>query len=150
MSTNRRAVGALVIALAACTGGDGATGPRNLTVDGGWNGSATNVSGSGVTCTLGGLALSLSQTDTTFAGNYTIATLSCTGPGGTAGGGPFAGIVVNGTIKNGHVTFDLDTSELHFTGSLNNNAMSGTTVWTLDLGPPTGVVVLTGSWSAAR
>lgn len=140
----------LCAALAACGGGGDKTGPGDGTVNGTWNGSASNVTGSGVTCNATGLTMLLTQTNDTFAGNYTLLKLTCSGAGGSSSGGPFAGSVANGSITGTSVSFSLDTGELVFTGTLTGNTMSGTTVWTIDLGPPTGVVVLTGSWTAKR
>ncbi|HUK61886.1 MAG TPA: hypothetical protein VLV15_01095, partial [Dongiaceae bacterium] len=140
----------LCAALAACGGGSDTTGPGDGTVNGTWSGSASNVTGSGVTCDGTGLKLMLTQSDATFTGSYTLVKLSCSGPGGSSSGGPFGGAVTNGTITGASVSFTLDTGELAFTGTLSGNTMSGSTVWTLDLGPPYGTVVLTGNWTAKR
>ena len=135
------------LALLTACGGGGDTGPVNTSVDGSWQGSVSNVTGNGVTCNMTGVQLNLSQSGTTFSGNYTITHLTCVGPGGTQNGGPFSGSVMNGTISSGHVEFDMDDSRLHYTGTLNNTHMSGTTQWSLDLGPPYGVVNMNGSWT---
>jgi len=151
MRTNCIITGTCMVALAACGGGGGgSTGPVDATVNGSWTGTVTNVTGSGVTCNMTGVVMNLAQADTTFTGSYTVTHLTCVGPGGTQNGGPFAGTIANGTIVNANVAFDMDTPEIHFTGTKSGNRLTGSTVWTLDLGPPTGVVVLTGSWTASR
>ena len=135
--------------IAGC--GSDATGPGNtVSVAGTWDFSASNLSGAGVSCAALGLVLQISQTGSTFSGSYSGGTMQCSGPGGTVSGAISSGTVVNGSINGTSVQFDLDTQDLHEAGSVSGNSMSGSATWRFDLGAPTGVVVLSGNWSAAR
>jgi hypothetical protein len=141
-------VSCLAIVGAAC-GGDDSTGPSQTSVGGSWMLSASNMSGQGVSCNLLNTPVSLSQSGTTFTGTYGPGTLSC-----QAGGQPVSvgtqGSIVNGSINGNSVTFDLDTQDLHHTGTISGNSMSGTARWTFDFGGSIGVVTLNGNWSAAK
>jgi len=142
-------LGALaVLGLFGCGGGD-STGPSNARVGGAWTFTATNLSGSGVSCAFGGAPMTLTQSGTTFSGTYGPGTMTCTA-GGQPVSGQFQGTIVNGTVDGNAVAFDLDTQDFHQTGSVNGNSMSGTARWTFDLGGSVGVVVLNGNWSAAK
>jgi hypothetical protein len=138
----------LALALTAC-GGDDATGPSNANLAGAWTLSATNMSGSGVSCGLSAAALTIGQSGTTFSGSYGPGTLTCVA-GSQSIGATIQGTIVNGTVDGNAVTFDLDTQDFHHTGSVSGTSMSGTARWTFDLGGSVGVVVLNGNWSAAK
>jgi hypothetical protein len=139
----------LVVLAAACGGDDGGTGPEeDANVGGRWSLAASNMSGSGLSCTLNA-PLNLSQTGSTFTGTYGAGTVTC-----QAGGDHFSedtqGTVVNGAVDGEDVEFDLDTQDFHHTGSVNGNSMSGTARYVIDLGGSIGVVTLNGNWSAAK
>jgi hypothetical protein len=93
--------------------------------------------------------MTLNQSGDTFTGSYGPGTLTCLA-GGESGSFNFNGTIVNGTVDGSSVAFDLDTQDLHHTGTINGNSMSGTARWTFDLGAGTGVVVLNGNWPAAK
>lgn len=57
---------------------------------------------------------------------------------------------MNGTVSGENLSFDLDTPDFHFAGSVSGTSMSGTAEWTVDFGLPVGVVTLNGTWSAAE
>jgi hypothetical protein len=133
--------------LAGC-GGD-STGPSEANVAGAWTLSASNVSGQGVSCNLGPTPLQISQSGATFTGSYGPGTLTCLS-GTESASVPVQGSVVNGTVAGNAVQFDLDTQDLHLTGSLNGNSLSGTVRWIIDFGGDIGVVTLNGNWAAAR
>ncbi len=139
---------ALCAALVACGGGD-STGPSNASVAGSWTLSHSNMSGSGVSCSLSPAPMTLSQSGTTFSGSYGPATVSCTA-GSQSESVQIQGIIVNGTIDGNAIAFDLDTQDFHQTGSVSGSSMSGTARWTFDLGGSTGIVVLNGNWAAAK
>ena len=120
-------------------------------VAGSWGYSATNLSGSGVSCSVTGTSMVITQSESTFTGTYTGGTFSCSGPGGTLSSTIGSGTVVNGSVTDeGVVSFDLDTQDWRNTGSLSGNSISGTVTVRFDLGTPIGVVTLSGNFSAAR
>ena len=140
---------ALTLILAGC-GGD-STGPSTTAnVGGAWTASITNLSGSGVSCFTSAFSVALSQTDNTFTGSYGAGTITCSGNGQQLSENVPGGVIVNGTVSGDQVAFDLDTQDAHQTGTISGNSMSGTSVWRLDLGAPTGVITLNGNWSAVR
>jgi hypothetical protein len=139
---------AAVLGMTAC-GGDDATGPSNASVAGAWTLSVSNMSGQGVSCSVGGTALTLTQSGTTFSGTYGPGTMTCVAGSQSTEVG-VQGTVVNGTVDGNAVAFDLDTQDFHHTGSVSGNSMSGTARWTFDFGGSVGVVVLNGNWAAAK
>lgn len=139
---------ATVLGMTACGGGD-ATGPSNASVAGAWTLSVSNMSGQGVSCGVGGTAVTLTQSGTTFSGTYGPGTVTCVS-GSQSTEVDVQGTVVNGTVDGSAVAFDLDTQDFHHTGSVNGNSMSGTARWTFDFGGSIGVVVLNGNWAAAK
>jgi hypothetical protein len=58
--------------------------------------------------------------------------------------------VVNGTLSGRNLSFDLDTPDFHFTGSVTGTSMAGTAQWTMDFGIPIGVATLNGDWEASK
>jgi hypothetical protein len=132
---------------AAC--GDDSTGPSTINLAGSWTLTVSNMSGQGVSCNLLNTPVTISQTGTTFTGTYGPGTLSC-----QAGGQPVSesthGSIVSGTINGNSVQFDLDTPDLHHTGTVSGNSMTGTARWVFELGGSIGAVTLNGNWAAAR
>jgi len=151
MRTRTTAFAAMIV-LAACGGGGDSTGPAADNMDGDWKGSVTNLVGSGLTCSATGVTLSLSESSGSFGGTYYVTKFSCSSSSGSASSGPAQGSIVNGSHVGTDVSFDMDTPDFHFTGthSANVRSMSGSTTWTVDVGPPTGTVTLNGSWSVSR
>lgn len=139
----------LAAASFAGCGGDKSTGPSDANVGGLWTFSISNMSGQGVSCSLGNTPISLSQGGGTFTGTYGPGTLTCLAGGQSASVGT-QGTIVSGTVDGNAVKFDLDTQDFHHTGTVSGNSMSGTARWTFDLGGNTGVVSLNGNWAAAR
>ena len=138
-----------VLLLTAC-GGD-TTGPYNANVGGTWLASFSNFSGSGITCNATGISIQVSQSGSTFSGTYTGGTFTCVGPGGSvivAGG---SGTIINGVVTRNSVSFDADTPDSHFTGSVaaGGTSMSGSGTDWIDIGGGQ-TVVLSGSWGAAK
>jgi hypothetical protein len=141
-------ISALAAGAGAC-GGDDSTGPSHANVAGTWSLSASNMSGQGVSCNLGSTSVTLTQSGTTFSGSYGPGTITCFA-GSQSASVQAQGTIVNGVISDTGVQFDLDTQDLHHTGNVSGNSMSGTARWTFDLGGDVGVVTLNGNWSAAR
>jgi hypothetical protein len=146
----RRLLLSSLIFVLAC-GGDDGTGPSPANVTGTWSGSVSNMSGGGISCSsTEPTQLTLDQSGTSFSGSYAGGTLLCSGPGGSASVPVESGSVINGTVSGNNVTFDLDTSDSHFTGTVNGNSMSGTAQWRINFGAPIGVITLNGNWGAAK
>lgn len=123
--------------------------PPPPSIGGSWSYVATNVSGSGISCSTPAAAqITLSQSGSTFTGTYSDLYIRCQSGSESAEDGPFHGQVVSGSINGSDASFNFDTSDISHTGSLSGNAMSGTTTWRFDFG--TQVVTLTGDWSASR
>ncbi|MGH7510253.1 MAG: hypothetical protein ACREMZ_12400 [Gemmatimonadales bacterium] len=145
-----KSVGVLLLfALAAAGCGDDSTGPSEANLAGAWTLSATNVSGQGVSCNLSPTPVTISQSGTTFTGTYGPGTVTCVS-GTESVSFSVQGSVVNGSVSGNAVQFDLDTQDVHHTGSLSGNSMSGTVRWTIDFGGDIGIVTLNGNWAAAR
>ena len=143
----RRLSFALVLPLlAACTD---STAP-DVTLSGLWAYTATNLSGSGISCSFTGLTLTISQMERTFTGTTNGGTVTCFAAGQSFSDVLGTGVIVNGTVNRSAVAFDFETPDWHHTGKANGASMSGGVTVRLDLGDPYGVLVLTGSWSAAR
>lgn len=143
------AVAALALAMAACSGDSGGSmGPVIPQVAGTWTYSATNIAGSGASCSVTGLTLTVNQTAETFTGSYSGGSMTCSGNGESATLGPFQGTIVSGSISGNSVSFDLDTQDWRNTGTINGSSMSGTVTVRFDLG--SGPITLSGNWSAAR
>ncbi len=143
----------LLIPVFLACGDDGGdtTGPSIPSVAGSWTYNATNLSGSGVSCSVSGTSLALAQSGGTFAGSYSGGTISCSGPGGTESNPAGSGTVANGSVTYaGAVSFDFDTQDWQNTGTLSGNSMSGTATVRIDLGAPTGVITLSGNFSAVQ
>ncbi len=141
----------LLIPVFLACGGDDIMGPSIPSVDGSWTYNVTNLSGSGISCNVSGTSMVLTQSGGTFTGSYSGGTSSCTGPAGPISTPIGSGPVANGSVTSaGAVSFDIDTQDWRNTGTLSGNSMSGTVTVRLDLGAPTGVVLLSGNFSAAR
>ncbi len=142
----------LIPVFLACSDDSGdIMGPSMPSVAGSWTYSATNLSGSGVSCSVSGTSLVITQSSGTFTGSYNGGTLSCTGGGVTSSSPVGSGTIVSGSVTSaGATSFDFDTQDWRNTGTLSGNSISGTVVVRIDLGAPTGVITLSGNFSAAR
>lgn len=138
----------VLLGLAAC--GSDSTGPESPELDGRWTIAITNVSGSGMSCSWTGGSMNLVQSGDTFSGSYSGGTLSCVGGGESMSVPMGTGAVVNGTLNGDAVSFQLDSPDYPFSGSVSGSSMSGTCSLRYDLGQPYGVITLSGSWGAAR
>ena len=138
----------LAAVVGACGGGD-STGPSDANLAGVWTLSATNMSGQGVSCSLGPTPVTISQSGGTFTGTYGPGTVTCFA-GSQSASVDIQGTIVSGTVDVNAVQFDLDTQDVRHSGTVSGNSMSGTARWTFDLGGSVGVVTLNGNWAAAR
>ena len=143
--------GLLVIGLAGvagCGGGDGGpTGPASSSIAGTWHMSLSNVSGGGETCSAADIALVLQGSGSSFTGTYS-GIFACGPTGGQQQGAQVNGTIVNGTRSGSQVALDMDDSDLHHTGTINGDQMSGTANYHLNLSG--GLRILSGSWTATR
>jgi len=131
--------------IVAC-GGDATSPAPNVT--GQWSYSATNISGSGVTCNISGVSLTLTQSGSTFTGSTAGGNVSCSGPGGVLDEALGGDVVANGQVTGNAVQFDIGTQDIHNVGTLSGNSMSGTITLRVDTGTTT--IILTGNFSAVR
>jgi hypothetical protein len=153
----RRAATAAVLLIAAgCDGGGESLGPpSNADVGGNWILSWTNmrgtVSGIAITCNAIGLHATITQTGTSLTGQIVGTwTFTCTAAGQTETETVSGGIISSGTVAGNHIHFHLATEDANQDGTVQGNTMFGTATWTADLGPPYGVMTLTGQWSGVR
>ena len=136
----------LVLFVAGCSS---STSP-NESVNGSWSYQASNLAGDGVSCSVTGATLTLSQTGSTFGGTYSNAKITCQAGGQQAVLGTFSGNVVNGLISGDSVSFDFDTTAFTNAGTISGSSMSGSATATENVGGAIGKVTLTGQWNATQ
>ena len=132
--------------LAGC-GGD-STGPSSASLTGTWMYNATNISGSGISCSFSSVTIAITQAGSSFVGTSSGGTFSCTAAGMTSGSPLGTATIANGKIDGSAVEFDFDTQDIHNAGTLSGNSMSGTVTVRADVGGP--IITLTGSFSAVK
>jgi hypothetical protein len=131
-----------------CGGDDGGGGlepPEDADVSGAWTASWNNLnSAAGLTCLAQNMRLSINQSGGTFTGVTNGGQFTC----GSTVVNMRSFTIVNGTVDENRVAFDLGDQNLHQTGTVSGNSMSGNATWTQSLdGVP---FTLNGTWSAAR
>ena len=153
----RGAMIALVVAIGAC--GDDSdstlnnvplnTSPLVNTVSGLWI-YAADLAGSGFSCRIRGVTLSVTQSGTNLTGSTpSVATVTCSGQGRTFTQSAVSGQVIANAVRNGNsVTFDISTHDFHNVGTLSGDFISGTVTLRLLVGSST--IVLTGTFTALR
>lgn len=119
-------------------------------VEGEWAYEARNLTGSGLSCDVTGPILTLDQEGSSFSGRAGGGTVSCRGGQGTVSVAIAGAPVVNGRVDGDQIQFDLGTSDMGHAASVNGRSMAGTVTWWLNLGEPTGLVLLQGHFAAAR
>ena len=133
-----------VVFVATCSGDSNtAAGPGTPSiadVAGAWNVNWSSLSASGASCLASGGHMTLSQSGATFSGVYGGALLQCNGVVVGLASGP----VVNGSVGGSSIAFDMDTPDLHQSGAVSGNSMSGSAVWRV--GVSGEVVTLAGNW----
>jgi hypothetical protein len=141
---------ALAFLVVGACGGDDGTGPGSTNLTGTWSASVSNMTSTGVSCSsTSPTQLTLTQTGATFSGSYDGGAVSCSTPGGTLSSPVGSGLVANGQVNGNSVSFDLDTPELHHTGTVSGTSMSGTAQWQVDY-EGLGTVTLNGNWEATK
>lgn len=141
-----RTLACLVTILAGC--GSDSSGPSHANVTGVWTLNAANLAAPGLSCSISGARLVLNQSGTSFTGSYSAATVACAG----IPLDDLSGTIVNGTVNLQQITFDMDTQDNRFSGTVNGASMSGTAslVGAIEDGGSFTPVTFTGSWSASR
>jgi predicted small lipoprotein YifL len=157
MHTARRLPGAVLILAAATLPACGGSGPTEMppspSIAGTWNYSAANASGSGASCDINNLILTLQRNGNTLTGTGSGGTLSCSGSGQPYSQQLNGDTIADGLIDdNGNLTFDLETSDIHNVGLFDASAstLQGDVYINVDLGPPTGVVTVHGTFVGIR
>ena len=89
-------------------------------------------------------------TGSAFTGTYSNASLACVENGHTVTNGSLSGTIDGGGVLGPTVVFQLDTLADFNTGNISGNSMSGTAILSVNLGAPTGVVMLTGTFAATK
>jgi hypothetical protein len=146
---------ALACVLVACSGDS--TAPQQTGVAGQWIYRVNQLSdGGAVSCTMTSVdTLTLARSTESIAGRYSGGAINCSSGEDVETIALVTGAVVNGTVDamvSGaqNVSFDLDGTYWHQSGSLSGDRMSGTL--TIDHGftGRLGNLHLTGTWSASR
>lgn len=129
-------------------GGSDATGPSpSASITGTWHMSLSNLTANGVTCSASDITLELQANGSGFSGTY-HGIMACGPTGGQASGSSIAGTIAHGSRNGSQVSFDFDTSELHHTGTINGDSMSGSANYQLNF--TSGLTIVSGSWTATR
>ncbi|HLB10569.1 MAG TPA: hypothetical protein VK617_13605 [Gemmatimonadaceae bacterium] len=146
---------ALACALVACSGDS--TAPQQTGIAGQWIYRVSQLTdGGAVACTMINVdTLTLSRSTESIAGRYSGGAISCRSGEDTETITMVAGAVVNGTVDamvSGaqNVSFDLDGTYWHQTGSLSGDRMSGTLTIDHGFAGQLGNLHLTGTWTANR
>jgi hypothetical protein len=91
-------------------------------------------------------ALTLSQSNNTFAGTFDTLNVACNTGGSSAAGG---GTVVNGALdRSGILSFDFDAPNWVSVGTLHGDSMGGTV--TDSVSGMSGMEQASGTWSACK
>lgn len=138
------------IAALSAAGCEAPFGIGSAWVEGDWLYDATARSGSGVSCELTGVTLSLEQEGDAFAGTASGGEIVCFAGLSSSGASFGTHPVTRGTVEGDDVAFDFRAGDITHAGTVTGRSMTGTVAWTLDLGGPLGVVTLTGTFAAAR
>jgi len=80
-----------------------------------------------------------------FSGTYDSLTIACNTGGRTTGSN---GVVINGALGGGTVSFNFDTPALLFVGTVHGDSMGGTV--TDSVNGFAGMEVASGTWSACQ
>lgn len=134
----------LLVPIVACGGdGGGGTGPTQIDLTGTWSVTMTPITGHGLTCTISGLEVTLTQTETVVTGSYTIDDMVCNGEHS----GPISGDVVSGSEVGGRIHMHFDTEDFDLHGSCRSSSQcNGSYTLTIFVDPNT--YTFTGTWSA--
>jgi len=128
-------------------GGRGGGGGGTVDMSGEWAyKSELFLTGGGRSCRIEGATLALEQSDSTFSGSYSSATLICVATGlppDTLLRAGF-GAVVDGRVRGDSVFFNIDDSRFRHSGRRSGTTVSGTAVMFLD------DRTLTGTFTVAK
>ena len=115
----------------ACGGKDSPAAPDVLDIGGTWSYQTSNVTVDGISCSITGRTMTVSQTGTTFTGHLSGGVASCESDSGSYSEDLAAdGItddIVNGVVDGTSISFDLDFDPgASLVGTVSGNAISGT------------------------
>lgn len=126
-------------------GGRGSGGGGTVDMSGEWTyESELFLTGQGLRCSIEGATFTLEQSDSTFSGSYSRATLVCSATGlppDTLLRAGF-GAVVDGRVRGDSVFFNIDGSSFRHAGRRSGTTVSGTAVMFLDDRTLTGTFTL--------
>jgi len=80
-----------------------------------------------------------------FTGTYDSLTIACNTGSSVPG---YSGLVINGALASGTVSFDFDSPDWLYVGTVHGDSMGGTVVDSIN-GQP-GREIATGTWSACK
>lgn len=147
MRSTSALIGMIAVFVIGCS--DDPSGPQVAQIAGTWTYNASNIVGGGISCNISGVTLILTQSASTFSGTTTGGHFSCSAPGvPTQSTNLGNDVIANGTINGNAVVFDIATSDIHHTGSISGNSISGVVVFRLESGNST--TTLTGQFSAVK
>ena len=136
--------------LAAC--GGGSTGPAS--VGGTWLYAAQSLTGSGLTCSITSLTMSMQQTRTTVSGTTTGGNLACQDQQGGQATGTFNSTDITGQLtSNNSITLEFGGTSFESTGTINSHTISGTSTVGLTLTDNNGgqtTVTIAGNFTATK
>ncbi|MGH7472130.1 MAG: hypothetical protein ACRENP_29620 [Longimicrobiales bacterium] len=116
-------------------------------VSGSWSYSASDVAGGGLSCNITGVTINLTQTQSTFSGTVIGGHLRCLQSTTVVIDNPLANdVIANGRVTGSSVSFDIGTPDVHHSGTMNGNSITGQ----LTIRADTTGVPLTGRYTMAR
>ncbi len=117
-------------------------------VTGSWTYHARGVAGGGLSCDITGVTINLTQTNSTFTGTVVGGYLKCIQGGQIVIDDPLADdVIANGRISGATVSFDIGAPDVHHSGAIAGNSMTGQITIRADSGT---AATLTGPYSMVR
>ena len=138
---------ATVILALGC--GSESTAPKT-NVSGHWKYSASNVSGSGISCNVSGVSVTLSQNGAVVTGSTTQGTIVCTIDGSSITNALTSEDITNGQINQSTIRFDIGSPDVHDVGTVTGNSMSGSLVIQFASTSGAGTIPISGHFIAVR
>ena len=115
MSRQRHGLSAAVLIVPLCACHSTAAADASASVAGRWLLTAPTLSGGGpIDCALSRMTADLTQRGSSVSGNYRDAIMTC--GSGFAVSDTLSGVITNGTVSGGHVTFSFDGPGFDFDG----------------------------------
>jgi hypothetical protein len=116
-------------------------------VSGQWRYNAPNVAGGGLSCSISGVTINLTQTQSTFSGTVIGGHLRCLDGSQAVIDNPLADdVIANGRINGSSISFDIGSPDVHHAGTVAGNSITGQ----LTIRADSGAVPLIGNYSMSR